>query len=198
MFFGMITCANLLHWSSMLNMTLSSCFTSSAFGSFNKASLSGLSKINCWMLTDPTRNSFSRNGKISERSRRSSLVGNLRLAEKVFVSVSNSWLHNLPSTMQRCSRTVFDAKQQLLLSFTFRFVKKQKNKTKKICLCALSPALRSVLKALRRRKKIIAANVNGRINPALPPLPLSCFLSKFSVPGLPTAESAVPRSRSVF
>lgn len=84
MFFGMITCANLLHWSSMLNMTLSSCFTSSAFGSFNKASLSGLSKINCWMLTDPTRNSFSRNGKISERSRRSSLVGNLRLAEKVF------------------------------------------------------------------------------------------------------------------
>ena len=56
-------------------------------------------------------------------------------------------------------------------------------------------------KCVKRIKKMLtAANVNEHINFAASFLFLPFFLvgSKFSMPGLSTAESAVPRSRSVF
>lgn len=110
--------------------------------------------------------------KISESSRILILVENLRFCWRSFLDfcvksknhfdlVTNSWLHNYPSTVQ-CKATAF-----LLFHFQIGLKKKEKRKV----VCALSSALRSVLKALRRRrrKKITGANVNGRINPAPPP-----------------------------
>lgn len=68
-------------------------------------------------------------------------------------------------------------------SFTFRF------EISSVSFSLYSKCVKSI------KKMPVAANVNEHIN-----FFLSFFLvaSKFSMPGLPTAESAVPRSRSVF
>lgn len=72
-------------------------------------------------------------------------------------------------------------------SFTFRF------EISSVSFSLYSKCVKSI------KKMPVATNVNEHINFA-GLFFLSFFLvaSKFSMPGLPTAESAVPRSRSVF
>ena len=74
-----------------------------------------------------------------------------------------------------------------VFSFTFRFeIFSEKSSLYNECVKSI-------------KKTLAPANVNEHINFACLFFP-SVFLvaSKFSMPGLPTAESAVPRSRSVF